>query len=113
MVKASLEEPPMTRMTGLVAALSLALAALPPAPAAAQSRADYGPGTHARPFPPGGLARRYVLRLPPGYPAAGTYPLVLMLHGRGGNADTFLSTTRMSPVADANGLVLVYPEGTE
>jgi polyhydroxybutyrate depolymerase len=101
----------MTRMS-LAVLLSIPLAALPPAAAAAQAR-DYRTGNHTRTFPHGGLTRRYVLRLPPGYPTAGAYPLVLMLHGRGGNADTFLNTTRMSPVADANEFVLVYPDGTE
>ncbi|HET6762718.1 MAG TPA: PHB depolymerase family esterase [Longimicrobiaceae bacterium] len=55
-------------------------------------------------------SRRYRLYLPAGYDERHPAPLVLMLHGCTQDAEDFARGTRMDAVADAQGLVLAYPE---
>lgn len=60
-----------------------------------------------------GIKRSYVVRLP----AAASdrthrLPLVLVLHGGGGNATFAESMTGFTRVAQAEGFIVVYPEGT-
>jgi len=59
-----------------------------------------------------GLERRYLVHLPPGYDPAKPLPVVLNFHGGGGNADTQRRQSRMNEVADRNGFIVVYPDGT-
>ncbi|MEM7574515.1 MAG: PHB depolymerase family esterase [Bacteroidota bacterium] len=55
--------------------------------------------------------RKYVLHLPPTYDGLSDVPLVIMLHGGGGNAQSVQGFTQMNPVADANGFLVAYPQG--
>jgi polyhydroxybutyrate depolymerase len=60
-----------------------------------------------------GIERSYVVRLPPGHPRAGErLPLVLVLHGGGGNAAITETMTGFTAKARAEGFIVVYPEGT-
>jgi polyhydroxybutyrate depolymerase len=60
-----------------------------------------------------GIERSYVVRLPPGHPRAGErLPLVLVLHGGGGNAAITEAMTGFTAKARAEGFIVVYPEGT-
>jgi polyhydroxybutyrate depolymerase len=60
-----------------------------------------------------GIERSYVVRLPPGHPRTGErLPLVLVLHGGGGNAAITESMTGFTAKARAEGFIVVYPEGT-
>jgi polyhydroxybutyrate depolymerase len=95
----------MTRSTWRrpsAAALALCLAA-----AAAQAAE-----TIPRTFDQGGLARTYLLRLPdaegPDSPSA--VPLVLVLHGAACDGRITEVLTGMSPLADAKGFAVVYPD---
>lgn len=57
-----------------------------------------------------GRTRSYLLRVPPS--RAGDMPLVIVLHGGGGNADNAEMMTGFTELARAEGFVVVYPEGT-
>jgi polyhydroxybutyrate depolymerase len=58
----------------------------------------------------GGLQRRTLLHLPKN--AAPPIPLVLMLHGMGGNGKATMLETGWSEKADAHGFMVAYPEAT-
>lgn len=53
--------------------------------------------------------RSYLLHVPPGL--TGPAPLLLALHGGGGNAAQFERWTRFSALADQAGFLVAYPEG--
>jgi polyhydroxybutyrate depolymerase len=60
-----------------------------------------------------GLARGYVVRLPSRAPAMDRkLPLVLVLHGGGGNAANAEQMTGFTAKARKEGFIVVYPEGT-
>ena len=61
------------------------------------------PGT----FRSGGMDRTYALHIPPGYPVG----LVLSLHGGGGTGIGQQGLTDFDTVADANNLLVAYPDG--
>jgi polyhydroxybutyrate depolymerase len=58
-----------------------------------------------------GRSRRAVVHVPPG-PAAGPWPLVLVLHGTGSPAEWMAGETRFPDAAEAAGVIAVFPEGT-
>jgi polyhydroxybutyrate depolymerase len=58
-----------------------------------------------------GRQRSYVFHLPSGYDNKTKMPLVIVLHGGGGNADNIETTTGFSAKADAAGFIVVYPNG--
>src|SRR5271166_1963083 len=55
----------------------------------------------------GGLDRTYTLHVPPGDPVG----LVLSLHGGGGTGTGQQDLTEFDTVADANNLLVAYPDG--
>jgi polyhydroxybutyrate depolymerase len=59
-------------------------------------------------------ARTYTLVLPPNYFDAGTgnVPLVIAMHGGGGSAAQFESTSLLTTKANASNFAVVYPNGT-
>jgi polyhydroxybutyrate depolymerase len=60
-----------------------------------------------------GIARSYVVRVPGGLTRHdGAVPLVLVLHGGGGNAGYAESMTGFTAKAEKEGFIVVYPEGT-
>lgn len=59
-----------------------------------------------------GRQRSYILHLPPSYNNKTKMPLVIVLHGGGGNAENIMTTTGFSAKADAAGFIVVYPNGT-
>ncbi len=69
-----------------------------------------------------GERRSYDVHVPASYDGRTPLPVVLVLHGGGGNRANALKTTCpnsnasspecMSPIADAHGFVAVYPDGT-
>lgn len=58
----------------------------------------------------GGQRRPFIVHLPKGE-AKENLPVVLVLHGGGGNAENMRSMTGMNEVADKHGFLAVYPEG--
>lgn len=59
----------------------------------------------------GGMVRRWLLHCPAALPP-GPRPLVLMFHGAGGSADLAARQTGWGAVADREGLLVAFPEGT-
>jgi polyhydroxybutyrate depolymerase len=57
-----------------------------------------------------GMNRKYWLYQPDGI--AEDAPLVLVMHGYGGNARDIQTYSRMNDVADEHGFVVAYPQGT-
>lgn len=69
------------------------------------------PGDHARELAHGGRERSYLLHVPPA-PAAGPRPLLLAFHGGGGNGPGFQRYAGLDPLADRDGWLVAYPNGT-
>jgi polyhydroxybutyrate depolymerase len=59
-----------------------------------------------------GIDRRYLLYLPETYDRSRAYPLVIVLHGGGGMSKGISQTSRMHDLADREGFIVVYPDGT-
>jgi polyhydroxybutyrate depolymerase len=59
-----------------------------------------------------GIERSYVVRTPPRLAKRGPVPLVLVLHGGGGNAEHAERMTGFTAMAQREGFMVVYPEGT-
>jgi polyhydroxybutyrate depolymerase len=57
----------------------------------------------------GGLSRTYLVHVPPGHPTG----LVVNLHGGGSNGSQQERLTNFDAIADANGFVVVYPDGID
>jgi polyhydroxybutyrate depolymerase len=60
----------------------------------------------------GGRTRSYFVHTPPGYDGSEKLPLVMMLHGGGGNAENAEKVSGLSDKADAVNFLVVYPDGT-
>lgn len=61
----------------------------------------------------GGIQRTYLLNLPPNYYNSSDFALIIAMHGGGGDAVQFESTSKLTDKANASGFVVVYPEGVE
>jgi len=59
-----------------------------------------------------GQSRSYILHLPPTYNGVDELPLVIVLHGGGGNARNIEDVTGFSKKADKEGFIVVYPDGS-
>jgi len=71
-----------------------------------------GPGDHERTLTVGGQERSYVVHVPKSYDAKKPTPLVLALHGAAMNAGMMQGFTGLDDTADAEGFLVVYPNGT-
>lgn len=61
----------------------------------------------------GGLQRGFQVHVPPSYQKGKPMPVVVMLHGGGGSGlQLELESSRMDPIADREGFITVYPNGT-
>ena len=70
------------------------------------------PGTTARhTLRSGGRTREYLLHVPRGYRPGTPAPVVLVAHGHGGRAARMAGTLGFDPLADRDGVVVVYPQG--
>jgi polyhydroxybutyrate depolymerase len=83
--------------------LALALAAAAPAPAQPEEE---------RTLLVEGRRRHYLLHAPPGEAGRTPRPLVLVLHGHSGTPDQLVDLSGMSALADREGFLVAYPEGT-
>lgn len=61
----------------------------------------------------GGLTRTYLVHLPAGYDGKTALPLVLVLHGGGGDGAGTARLTGFSDVADREGFIVAYPDGVD
>lgn len=62
-------------------------------------------------IPVDGRWRTYTLILPENYSTGSDFALVIAMHGGGGDADQFESTSKLTEKARASGFMVVYPEG--
>jgi len=62
-----------------------------------------------------GLKRTYLTHLPQDYKQIGPMPLVLALHGGGGDAEAMVKLTKggLNTLANEEGFVVIYPNGIE
>ncbi len=58
-----------------------------------------------------GEDREYYVHVPTGYDGSSPVPLVLALHGGGGKATKMDKLTGFGKVSDAEGFIVVYPQG--
>lgn len=61
-----------------------------------------------------GQERSYFVRLPDGFAPGSSrkYPLIIQLHGGGGNAEFAESISQMTEPAQKMGFIMAYPDGT-
>jgi polyhydroxybutyrate depolymerase len=90
-----------------LACIAVALLALAPVRGAASEDSKH-PGS----IESGGRTRTYFVHTPPGYDGNEKLPLVMVLHGGGGNAENAEKMSGMSDKADAVNFLVVYPDGT-
>ncbi len=57
------------------------------------------------------LSRTCYVHLPPGYDGSRAVPLVLALHGMGGDGSGMARLTHFNTIADQGGFVVAYPDG--
>lgn len=55
--------------------------------------------------------RNFIIHTPTGFTNSTPVPVVLMLHGGGGNMNSAQGFTNLNSVSNANGFLAVYPEG--
>jgi polyhydroxybutyrate depolymerase len=60
-----------------------------------------------------GRARTYVLNLPPSYYDGNNFSLVIAMHGGGGDALQFESSSKLTEKGNAAQFIVVYPEGVK
>ncbi len=77
---------------------------------------SFSPGTALHTITVGSLDRTYIVHVPSRRPMAQSgavlpYPLTIVLHGSSGSGEDIRGTTNMDSVADANRIVVVYPNG--
>ncbi len=59
-----------------------------------------------------GIDRSYLHYLPIDHSLNRSWPLVLVLHGGGANGENAMRMADMEPLADREGFILLYPDGT-
>ena len=60
-----------------------------------------------------GLERKYIIYTPQGYDGTSKLPLLLNFNGFSGLAGEYMSYTNMTPIADSENFILVYPQGSD
>jgi polyhydroxybutyrate depolymerase len=78
--------------------------------AGAAHAATLAPGDHRFVIQSGGLQRSYIVHVPPS--GIADLPVILNFHGGGGNALSHQKYVHMDTVADREGILVVYPNGT-
>ena len=72
----------------------------------------YGPGNYGRSFQFGGRKRFYEIHVPSGYEPGVAAPVVMILHGGGGNTPIMRFKTGMDELSNKEGFIVVYAAGT-
>lgn len=84
-----------------------------PSVGACAGKAGFPPGTSEQRVDVGGRSRSFRVHVPPRYDARSATPVVIVLHGGGGSARHVEERgADMDPIADREGFVVVYPQGT-
>ncbi|MCU0391437.1 MAG: hypothetical protein MUE81_09990 [Thermoflexibacter sp.] len=55
--------------------------------------------------------RKYILHIPSSYNGTAEFPLVVFLHGGGGNAQSAVNFTNFNQVSKSENFLMVYPQG--
>jgi polyhydroxybutyrate depolymerase len=92
--------------------LVLALAACAPRREPADPPGSLAAGDHTFSVHHDGRTRRYIVHVPPAASDRSALPVLVAFHGGGGEANGFKEYARLDPVADREGFIVVYPEGT-
>ena len=71
------------------------------------------PGDHVVEMTHDGRLRVFTAHVPPGYDGTELTPVVLDFHGLGSNSTQQQFFSYMDPLADAEGFIVVYPDGTQ
>jgi polyhydroxybutyrate depolymerase len=58
-----------------------------------------------------GRTRTYLIHIPPQYDNSKSFPLVIALHGGGGNSMNMMEKTGFNNLSDEKGFIVVYPDG--
>ncbi|PYM23809.1 MAG: hypothetical protein DMD78_10935 [Candidatus Rokuibacteriota bacterium] len=95
------------RRRRVIRLLLLLVLLMPASPAAAASRFPAS-GDHDRKLG----KRTYIVHVPRDAAARAPLPVVVAFHGGGGNATGFAKYAGLDRVADREGFVVVYPDGT-
>jgi polyhydroxybutyrate depolymerase len=74
----------------------------------AEGEGEFGIWVHS-----GLYNRTYYLHTPPDMDEAGSYPLLILLHGAGGTGEYFHRLLNADEVTDSAAFVTVYPDGLE
>jgi polyhydroxybutyrate depolymerase len=82
------------------------------APVTPSASGTFPAGQTTRSVSYGGRDRSYIVYVPASASRSGPVPVVLVFHGGTGTADSAIHMSGFSDVADRNGFVVVYPNGT-
>jgi polyhydroxybutyrate depolymerase len=96
----------------LAASMLLSVMLLPLVWHAADNEKEFTPSHHWLTLQIGGRERTCLLHLPPIYDGKRSLPLVIVLHGGGGNAESAERMTGFTRKADKEGFIVAYPNGT-
>jgi polyhydroxybutyrate depolymerase len=69
-------------------------------------------GQHTRTLTVDGRERSYIVYVPSAYDGSAAYPVVLVFHGGGSNAEQWVRYSGMNETAEREQFIVVYPNGT-
>ncbi len=98
-------------LAGALAAGALAPAAASAAPACAPVGTPYDLGANCRTVEINGYPRQFIVYYPERFTENGGRPVVFMYHGSGETGEYFLRMSGWRQLADATGLIAVFPTG--
>ena len=104
-----------SRWLGRGAGLSLVLLGCQSGPTSGESPLDplvLAPGDYEFSLSHDGRSRYFLVHVPAEAMGGNPLPVVMALHGGGGSPDQFKPESRLDPVADREGFLVVYPAGT-
>jgi len=96
----------------IMAALVSTCRQAPPVATTSSPAAAVKPGDYEETIISGGKMRNYLLHVPNSYDRQKKTPLVIIMHGGGGNAKSMAEVTGMNTKSDKAGFIAVYPNGT-
>src|SRR5689334_16780643 len=103
---------PIRRLLPAIALLAVTIFAFPLTALTVRAQTGSGGKTETHTILVNGTERTYRIHLPPSGNLQEALPLVIALHGGGGNPEQFARDTGFDNKADAEGFIVVYPRGT-